>query len=730
MPIYGKPVNSPYEPKKYPDKEYPKYPDKDSKFQNKDPKFQNKENPDSNPYKKVANIMDGSKLVDLQVYQPPPPKSANPYAGKKPFMPVEPIALTTPYNPPQYQSYVNEMMKNFYTPFIYKDYNIQIGAPNADHEDAFRLFEDMAPPAEYFSSYNNLRERCNLAGYIKGNFVIRHEGENAFLANGPNSLNSRLNFIGVNPFDPDNVRNPYKNLGDGFLLYTSCYPILKDKKNDATMCNKSSVGVNIRVYCMSKSCYLSQYDDGDGFKSVLSGENNMVQNEITRFDKDDNKTFSNKFNYEPWRENYYYNFIRTTICGSNISPNFIQSYCYFQTMNPDMYFKYKNRTEKKDLALTAMTILTESPNYSLYMWGSNIQNVDRSTSTMTQLGYKPPILWTNIIEQMVISFYVMFKNKFAFREMDIKSNFFIKVINKNNNSPSFWKYNIKGINYYINNYGNLLLIDSSYKNLNEIKDDYLLLKYHDIHPSEQKQKENVGAILMESFYNDKYPYDRNRNSLSKNDYILNIYRVLFANMSEILQIDTFSKKANSRKDPNNAFVGVDLGDGINTYNQKMNEAQRIIGENKKYFSGSASDLINDAAKLEAKFDDLFSNLITNILVDKVHNRIGTYVRDNENQYISKENLTIVKKGDIILYEQQFETYVFVLFIEFAKTPTGEIDTNIYKCITKKNDELEIVNIPKDLTCSYLDVNDLKLDMKSGEPVPNEMDLIDDSFIIP
>lgn len=711
MPIYGKPDNSPYEVKKYPDKEFSQYPNKDNK-DNKYNNFKNKDNnQEINPYKKISNALEGTKVVDLQVFQPPPSKGANPYTGKKPFMPIEPIALTTPYNPPQYQSYVNEMMKNFYTPFIYKDYNIQIGAPNANHEDAYKLFEDMAPPTEYFSSYNNLRERCNLAGYIKGNFVTRQDGEMAELADAPNSLNSRLNFLGINSFDPENKKNPYSNLGDGFLLYTSCYPIMKDRKNDSTMCSKSSVGMNIRVYCMTKNCYLSQFDDANGFKSILTGNNNDINNEIEKFDRDNKKTFSFKFNYEPWRENHYYQFIRTVICGNNISPNFVQSYCYFQTLNPDIYFKYSNAIDRSFKPSTIMTILTESPNYSLYMWGSNIQNIDRNVSTMTQLGFKPPKLWTNIIEQIIISFYVMFKYKFVFKEMDIKSNFFIKVINKNNNEPSFWKYNIKGINYYIRNFGNLLLVDSSYQNL---QNNTITLPHNSTTSQKQEQKENANALLMDAFHN------KNSHILSKDAITRNIYKTLFNNMKNILSVGTFSKNSVARNSGINSFVGVTNGDGIKEYNEKMQVISNFINKyNSKFnnFSGNIDDIENI-------FDDFFNELITNSLIDNVHNRVGTFIRDDEISLVKKETPLIVKKGDIILHERQYESYVFVLFIECDKT-----NNNIYKCITKEQDILKIVDIPKDLTCTYLDIDNLKIEARPGEPIANEMDVIDDSFVI-
>ena len=93
MPIYEKPINSPYEVKE--EEPNPRF-DKDSKFNKTNYKGNFKDDNFENPYKKAASMIDANKVVDLQVFQPPPAKGPNPYTGKKPFLPIEPIAMTTP----------------------------------------------------------------------------------------------------------------------------------------------------------------------------------------------------------------------------------------------------------------------------------------------------------------------------------------------------------------------------------------------------------------------------------------------------------------------------------------------------------------------------------------------------------------------------------------------------------------------------------------------------------
>jgi hypothetical protein len=713
MPIYQKVFNSPYDkdhaPNKYKKQEdsgnYPTKPDSRDKDYTKENAM------NENKFKNMLPSGQ-NKVVDLQVYQPPPPKGPNPYTGKKPFMPVEPIALTTPYVPPQYQSYVNNMMKDFYTPFIYKDYNIQIGAPNADHNATYNLFEDMTMPQEYYTSYKTLKDRKNLTGYIRGNFISNKNGENIDFSGRDNSLNSRLNFLSINPYTSNGSANPYKNMLHNLLLYTSCYPITKN--DGQTMCSKYSVGINIRVHGLTLIECISQYISSNEFKSLLKGTDNTIGQIINNFDKargiNVNTTDQNeltlfqeydKFNYDTWRENYYYDFIKNSICSNNVCPNFIQSYCYFQTINPDIKFpdnknnlttidkpvKYSN-----DIA-SAISILTESPDYSVRGWGSNVQTNKSGIVTMTHSGYKLPILWINILQQMMISFYVMFKYKFVMREMSLSNTFFIKVVDRSILTFSVWKYNIKGINYYVRNYGNLLLVDAGSENVID------------------NENVNKHKILMNTLKNyDEGDTDNNLRA---------IYKVLFENMKKIFNPTTFNGESSNDRGTTNRFMGVNEGEDKDIWDKKITMINDLINNSTINFNKT-----NDIRIIENDFDDLFDQLLIHTLMDCTHNRIGTHLRDTEVAYINKDYFVQPKRGDIIVYETEYDSHIFVLFIGPGKNP------ETYRCITKQGDKFRIdEDIKKDLTSSYLESKTLKFDMKEGEPVSNNDEVIDDTFSI-
>ena len=117
------------------------------------------------------------------------------------MIPVQPIALTTPFIPPQFQSYLNNFMKNFYTPFVYKDYNINLGGPHGDHVQASLIYEDILPATDIYSSYKTVKERNNLCEYVRGVFIIADEGEIVDFYGGPRSLASRLKLTELNPYN-------------------------------------------------------------------------------------------------------------------------------------------------------------------------------------------------------------------------------------------------------------------------------------------------------------------------------------------------------------------------------------------------------------------------------------------------------------------------------------------------------------------------------------------------
>lgn len=604
-------------------------------------------------------------IIDLQIY--PEQKKPNPLADKQAMLPLQPFALSSPFIPPQFQNYLTNFMKNFYTPFIYKDYHINLGGPNGDHLKASMIYEDALPPPEIYSSYKTLRERNVLSEYIRGTFIRNDEGESVDWSGGPRSLNSRLKLIQLNPYNTNMFSsNPYYGLPKNLLIYKSCYPIIYEKETSLVQCNKSSVGLNIRVYSLNIKEFIFKYYD-----SLVRMNNLKLNQDLKNFIERINlelKTIYPTYNtmeFDVWREIVYYAYIRNFINFKNICPNFVSSYCYFLDINANLSYKknglhidsYKDleipEILDKEFTNCTMILLTESPNQNLYQWGSNIYIQDKGVRKMVQTGFKPETNWKSVISQMIIIFYVMDKYSFTIREMETNANFYIKDLNVFGDNKQYWLYTIQDIDYYIPNFGHLVMLDHNYKDLTK--------------------PENSGKrkIIMR----DEFKDDENE-----------IRNVIIDNAINCFNSNNFGS------------VFIESG-GVGLNPNVIN----LLNEINKFIQDNRSDT------------NLWTNVIRKFLKDYIHNRVGTPLRDLEINYIRKnDNMTKpFKTGELVVWEEKFDEYKFLLVLK-----DNEPDKNHCKCISRDKTTKDYIEIsaPKDLLYHYTDLEVIQQDGLDGNPI--------------
>ena len=515
------------------------------------------------------------------------------------FLPVEPVAMVTPYVPPQFQTQLNNYMKNFYTPFIYKDYHINIEGPNADRSRASMIYEDILPPTEIFTSYKTVRERNNLTDYIRSTFITIEEGENKDFSGGSSSLLTRLKLIQLTPHNTNYFTvNPYVASAPNFLIYTSCYPINYDRKEGDVKCHSSAIGMDLRVYKISEEELMAKYSN------ITIGKFNYKNiQELTDYMKTVNIINNNYKQYNIWRDLEYYEFIRNNINKKYISPNFVGSYCYFTFDNSNLNFdKNAIQSNNTNNPITnnsvSLLLLTESPNQSIIDWCSNIYKEERGLHTQIQVGFRTENAWKSIIAQMLLSFYVMIRYKFTFSEMNFNTHFFIKSLTLTGDSKLFWIYKIKGIEYYIPNHGQLLLINYYYKDLIDIT----------------KKK-----ILSTEF----------------KDNETKIYKEIIENIKKCFNVDSYTVIAN-----NNYSI--------------------IIPDNIKYIFNK---LLTNFQKLtDANIETEYLKIANEFLYEFVNNRVGTLIRDLEIPHVKKNDIRAFKPGELCVYESKYDTYEIVLFI--------------------------------------------------------------------
>ena len=532
-------------------------------------------------------------MFDLKVFNPskPPPRK-DPIKQKMMNLPGNEILFSTPYVPSQFQNYMNQQFDKYAHPFIYKDYNINLNGLNTNHIMAQRVFEDILPPDDIYSSFKSLRERNVLCDYIRSTFITNDDGEHKDFSGGKESLNSRLNLIELTPFMPHNLtNNKYKNRPKNMLMYSSCYPIKYNEKTKRCDCADKHTIMNVRVYNLTNEEYTyfnpnNLLSNGTSSTSSSSSSGTPTASSLP-IDKSSNII----------RELKYFQFMRQKINKDKYCPNFICSYCYFISKDCNVNFNNEQITnnkydsngcliQQKKKTQMCLIILTEGPDFNIYTWASNRAQMDRNLVKQVGCGYKTNEMWDNVLFQIIIVFYTMWQKKFTYKDMKLNNNFYIKSFATSTANPKYFKYVVEQVEYYIQNTGYLLLCNTD---------------NHDI-----TEGENVCKILSNTEFNDD---------------VNNIENIIMENSKRCLAIDSFKAQ--------------DL----------VSPSQEILDKIVKI-----NNLLNNSS-----VSNLGSNIFETILLTNFNNfindRIGTHLKGqgqsqvDETRFIIQDNFT-PKKGDL------------------------------------------------------------------------------------
>jgi hypothetical protein len=610
----------------------------DNKF--KDNKFKPKETQGGlNPDKDI--------LLNLQLFDQQKKPKQNFLEKKIENMP-HPVSVMAPYAPPQVANYINEITSNYRQPFIYKDYHINLG-PESNHLLANKIYTDALPIQNVLIAYKSLKERNYLLTHIRSTFINGDEGELiSFKSNEQTQsgvdiqcITSRLKLLEQSPFNNNLFsKNPYDAMVQGLIIYRSCYPLEYDNSLNRVRCATNSTGINVRIYALTDDDFSIVHNNIDkGDKKV----------EIETFEFDRTKSLV-------WREIDYYRFIREEICNKYISPNFIQSYCYFLNKDVNLNFD-KNALMKniKKYSKYSAILLTESPNDSLYSWVGNKYKKDfknPNVNNMVSCGIKKDDEWMSVLFQMLSIFYVFYEYDFVFSNIDVSKNFYIKNIKFSNEASQFWIYNINNIEYFVPNCGYLLLFDTYYCN------------------------KSSGNQIISLFLN--------TDEAKKSELRHNIRQIILNNARQ-----TFSE---------NNFTDILTKMGGVKPNEKILSLIRNIS--------SELNANNDVNK------NFIEDVILNNFYSYLNNRIGTKLLDIEKDLIS-ENTHPIKRGDIVLHRLPIDsegnyTYEIALYI-------CSVIENECKCITKINPSLQKAKLDKENIASIINKTAIKQDFKISNP---------------
>lgn len=127
-----------------------------------------------------------------------------------------------------------------------------------------------------------------------------------------------------------------------------------------------------------------------------------------------------------------------------------------------------NTFDKEDITIDSgriLVLLTEAPTTNILQWASCSYESHGTIKKMVSTGYHSPKIWTSIIFQLIYALAVLYEKGIFFNNLSLKNNIYIKDINIDPNTSGSWIYKIDNIDYYIPNYGYILVIDSNYADI-------------------------------------------------------------------------------------------------------------------------------------------------------------------------------------------------------------------------------------------------------------------------
>ena len=467
-------------------------------------------------------VMLEQKIYDTS--KPPPPQQQfppmfvpaydqeNPYAGN---------VYTNPYLLP-YSNVLNKVP-------VQKVYNISLTNPLGSHIAINRVFEDVIPGDPFNFSFNTTFERSQIIEFLRTSMLDNRDGEPMVITGGKNSILSYIKIMDINPYSLK--KNPYQELPKDMMIYRAGYPIRFDDKTKNIMLAKTGMGLNIRIYRMSEGDVKCKTigsgidcEDLDLWREIQYYEwaRNINKKKISPnficsiLYKIDAKSDINWDKLEQIKSlkklghiakdvtanqmliNTKHNIPKTALLYKFLLPKSIKAIDPSQvtkepiildkTQSENVYLnafgfckaKPVNVLNPKDKAdLTTPTkknliLLTEAPTASFIQWTSLTYDSFGTVKRMTGTGYHTPAVWKTVLFQLTWIFAVLQQELLYIPNVSLEDNIYVKDVFTDSNSIGSWKYISDNMEFYIPNYGSIVVFDSKYKDVSEVS---LVKKY-------------------------------------------------------------------------------------------------------------------------------------------------------------------------------------------------------------------------------------------------------------
>jgi hypothetical protein len=322
--------------------------------------------------------------------------------------------------------------------------------------------------------------------------------------------------------------------------------------------------------------------------------------------------------------------------------------------------KINSEAHYMDYSNTCLIALTEAPTQNIKEWSTRKyeQNgINTSILKMISTGYHDPDVWRSILFQLQSAVYILHKKGICIWNFNLENNVYIKDTNFDNNNIGYWKYKVNGIDFFIPNFGAVVLIDTNFKDL------------------------DLGGTIVSNVV-----------SSSNKSGIANIKEEEFRH--KIMMSEFFDKSAIQIKE---------LNDRNNyLFSNKVFNTNEFDSTTDKTYGGIAPD-----KTILSQIDDIRSkgNTIESIIVNHghfLHNRVGTLLNDQE-----KKNVVIDNKefnpGDLVAYTEDGTNYYVAVFFKANKQGNVVSNCNIIKITRDANNKVLRTEVKKNVDLAAVNI---------------------------
>ena len=405
-------------------------------------------------------------------------------------------------------------------PPIHKIYNISLSDPLGNHSLINKIYEDVLPGDQTIYSFIKMNERASIKNFMRTSILDKYDGEELTLKGGNKSLLSWLKIFDANPYTLEN--NPYKDLPYDFLLYRSAYPIRYNKEEHVLKTTPTSMAFNLRIYRLTNAAldifttnnkivnntkdFHHVWRDIEYYRWVDTLIKRKISpnflNIILYVQDNKSKVGFNELDiiikknklpgsFDLQRKNIkniYDTITSTPLPPPPVLPPILPpilppllppllppfllpplpSILPPAPILPTIPIQNIDLTQDSDRILIA---ITEAPNTNIIKWNSMVYHSYGTVKTMVATGFHKKEVWNSILFQLIYAFAVMEKEKIYFNNFSLKNNVFIKDVQTDGTGNSCWVYKVDNIEYYIPNYGYILVIDSNYADITTMSPD-------------------------------------------------------------------------------------------------------------------------------------------------------------------------------------------------------------------------------------------------------------------